>query len=362
MPPPLSTAAPPTPHPTSLPPPPSLCRCPCCGQARASHYLALAAEAQAGGPRGAPAALRPRFLAAYRTACLRHDEVGQATLVNILLRSYLSHREVEAASALLGKVKFPEAASGAHLVRFLYYTGRVRAVQLEYSEAHAALLQASRKAPPGARAFHVTVTAFLAVVQLLMGDIPERALFARAPGALAPFMALTRATRAGSLPAFRAALAAHAPALARSGTLSLVRRLEANVIRTGLRRMASAYSRVTFADIAGKLGLGSAEDAEFLCAKAVKDGVLDAALDHARGVLLCQPRGNVYATKEPQEAFHRRITFCLDVHNEAVTSMRYAPKALRTDLESAEAKRAREEEEALMDFLAKGGEDDEEDY
>ncbi len=308
-------------------------------------------------------ALRPRFLAAYRTACLRHDETGQATLINILLRSFLAHREVEAAAALLSKVKFPDAASGAHLVRFLYYTGRVRAVQLEYSEAHAALLQASRKAPPSAHAFHVSVTAFLAVTQLLMGDIPERALFARAPGALEPYMALTRATRAGSLPAFRAALAAHAPALAAAGTLSLARRLEANVIRTGLRRCAAAYSKISFRDIAGKLGLGSAEDAEFTCAKAIKDGVLDAVLCHEEGVLVSQPRGNVYVTKEPQEAYHRRITFCLDVHNEAVQSMRYAPKALRTDLESAEARRAREEEEeALLEFFEKGGEDEDEDF
>ena len=27
---------------------------------------------------------------------------------------------------------------------------------------------------------------------------------------------------------------------------------------------------------------------------------------------------DVYTTNEPQQAFQRRITFCLDVHNEAV--------------------------------------------
>ena len=290
--------------------------------------------------------------------------MGQATLINLLLRSYISHKEFAAASALLSKVSFPEAASGAHLVRFLYYTGRVKAVQLEYSEAHAALLQASRKAPPSAHAFHATTTTYLAVTELLMGSIPDRALFARAPGALQPYMALTRATRRGSLPEFRGVLAAHGAALGAAGTLSLVRRLEANVIRTGLRRMAAAYSRISFAGIAGKLGLGGAEDAEYLCAKAIKDGVLEGALlDHEEGVMLCSTRANVYSTKEPQEAFHRRITFCLDVHNEAIQSMRYASKALRTDLESAEAKKKREEEEeALLDYLNNGGDEDDEDF
>ena len=40
----------------------------------------------------------------------------------------------------------PEGASNAQFVRFLFFTGRVHAVQLRYSEAHRALLQAVRKA------------------------------------------------------------------------------------------------------------------------------------------------------------------------------------------------------------------------
>ena len=27
---------------------------------------------------------------------------------------------------------------------------------------------------------------------------------------------------------------------------------------------------------------------------------------------------DIYSTKEPQEAFHHRITFCLDIHNQSV--------------------------------------------
>jgi 26S proteasome regulatory subunit N3 len=76
---------------------------------------------------------------------------------------------------------------------------------------------------------------------------------------------------------------AHAAAFARHGTLSLVRRLDANVIRAGLRRVASAYSCIRFADVAVKLRLGSAEDAEFLCAKAVRDGVLVPDLGYVTG-------------------------------------------------------------------------------
>lgn len=308
--------------------------------------------------------------------------------INLLLRSYIAAREFAPAAALLSKVRFPEAASAAQLVRFSFYSGRVQAVQLEYSDALESLLAASRKVPPTA-ALATAVAAFLAVVQLLMGgalaararmrgvcaagvlvrggraaddthpfpplpptDTPERRALS-AP-TLAPYLAITRAVRSGELARFRAEVATHAAALDAHGTLSLVRRLEANVIKTGLRRITAAYSCISFADVAARLHVGSAEDAEFLAAKAVRDGVLEAVLDHEAGTLVSRARANVYATKEPQEAFHRRISFCLDVHNEAVRAMRYAPRAARAELESAEAKKAREDEEAALAELGSG--------
>jgi 26S proteasome regulatory subunit N3 len=52
--------------------------------------------------------------------------------------------------------------------------------------------------------------------------------------------------------------------------------------------------------------------------QAIRDGVIDGVLDHEASSLISREVSNVYGTKEPQEAFHRRITFCLDVHNEAI--------------------------------------------
>lgn len=41
--------------------------------------------------------IRDYLYNAYRTACLRHDDMGQATLLNILLRNYLQFNHYEAA-------------------------------------------------------------------------------------------------------------------------------------------------------------------------------------------------------------------------------------------------------------------------
>jgi hypothetical protein len=79
--------------------------------------------------------------------------------------------------------------------------------------------------------------------------------------------------------------------------------------------------------------------------------------------LLCRPLPVSHSRRRClQEAFDRRITFCLDVHNEAVKGMRYPPGAHRPDLESEEARREREKDEAaLAQDIEDGKMDDDDD-
>lgn len=57
--------------------------------------------------------------------------------------------------------------------------GRIKAVQLSYSQAHTQFQQAIRRAPPATTApgFYQSVHKFFVVVELLMGEIPERQIF-----------------------------------------------------------------------------------------------------------------------------------------------------------------------------------------
>jgi 26S proteasome regulatory subunit N3 len=76
-------------------------------------------------------------------------------------------------------------------------------------------------------------------------------------------------------------------------------------------------------DVASKLGLASVQDTESVVAKTIRDGSIAAVLDHEKQVLKSRATSDVYVTKEPQEAFHARTAFCMDIHNEAVKAMRY---------------------------------------
>ena len=72
---------------------------------------------------------------------------------------------------------------------------------------------------------------------------------------------------------------------------------------------------------------------QFVCAKAIHDGVIDAVIDHSNGTLHSKETVNVYTTLDPQSAFQKRIAFCFDVHNDAVKVPRYLPTFSHLDLE-----------------------------
>jgi 26S proteasome regulatory subunit N3 len=325
--------------------------------ARIYHYYSLAHVRT-----GTLPSIRSQLLALHRTAVLRHDELGQEMLLNLLLRNHLAANLYDQAEALRSKAQRPETSrSATQAARYLYYYGRIQAVQLDYTAARDSLQQAARKAPTAAYAFRAEVNKWLALVRLLLSDVPERTELT-APGlatALAPYFHLTNAVRIGDLTAFQEVAERYRPVWARDRVVNLVVRLRQNVLRAGLARIGAAYSRISLADVAAKLGVASAADAESIVAKVIRDGGLEASIDHEAGVMVCRESADVYSTSEPAAAFHARTAFCLDIHNEAVRAMRFEEGANRRKGETEEARAERVKAEAeLSAALAEADEED----
>ncbi|KAJ3829537.1 PCI domain-containing protein [Lentinula raphanica] len=306
---------------------------------------------------------RPLFLAAQRTAALRHDDDTQASLINRLLRSYLAYSLYDQADKLVSKTTFPVSAGNPQYARYHYYLGRIKAVQLNYSDAHTNLQQAIRRAPPAtvAPGFYQAVHKLFVVVELLMGDIPDRGIF-RHPVLEKPlkgYFEIVKAVRTGSLSQFQQTVSKHAALFQADKTHTLITRLRQNVIKTGIRRLSLAYSLISLKDICVKLHLDSEEDAEYIVGKAIRDGVIDGRLIHEDGWMACGGAGGVkrgYGS-EVAEIFSRRIGYCLELHNQSVKAMRYPLNAHRKELADAEG--AREREKELAKEIQEGDLDDE---
>ncbi|CAI8036144.1 26S proteasome non-ATPase regulatory subunit 3 [Geodia barretti] len=281
---------------------------------------------------GQLAGIRGFLHARLRTATLRHNEEAQAVLMNLLLRNYLHHNLYDQADKLVSKSKFPESANNNEIARQHYYLGRIKAIQLEYSEAYTHLVQAIRKAPASsAVGFRQTANKFAVVVQLLLGQIPDRSTFRdpilRRP--LAPYFKLTQAVRNGDLELFSNTLDLYGAQFHSERTYTLIVRLRHNVIKTGVRMISLSYSRVSLEDIAEKLKLDSSIDAEYIVAKAIRDGVIEATIDHEQGFMQSK-------------------------------AMRYPPKAYRKDFQSVEERREREQQD--LELAKEMAEEDDEEF
>jgi len=316
--------------------------------ARLYRYRSLCAD-RAGDE--AKRTVRSELVAAHRLACLSRASDVQATLLNLILRDLLDSKLVEQAKQLSQNTAFPEAASNNQLCRYLYYMGKIQALQLEYTDSFAKLSQCLRKAPENTGlAFRVAVQKLQIIVQLLTGEIPPREVFF-SPGMtkhLRPYMDLTGSVRQGDVAVFTRIAEKHSAVFAADGTDVLIGRLAHNVVKAGLRRLNISYSRISLADIAERLSLGSARSAEYIVAKAIRDGVIDGVIDHDGGFLRSNEITDVYSTNEPAEAMHRRITFCLNTHAEAVKGLRYPEDAY----EKANKKKKGDEEEKTEEEIA----------
>jgi 26S proteasome regulatory subunit N3 len=85
-------------------------------------------------------------------------------------------------------------ANNNDLARYLYYMGRIRALQLQYGDAAQYFQLSLRKAPQdSAIGFKQNINKWVVVISLLRGEIPERAIFRASIHrvTLAPYLQLT---------------------------------------------------------------------------------------------------------------------------------------------------------------------------
>ncbi|KAJ1679657.1 26S proteasome non-ATPase regulatory subunit, partial [Spiromyces aspiralis] len=229
-------------------------------------------------------AIRPNLLNLLTMSSIKLDYETQATVLNLLLRNYIHYKLYDQAQKLVLRSPFPETASNAQLARYMYYVGLIKALRLDYTEAHKYVEDCIRKVPTNDHTcgFQQAATKLLVVIELLLGQIPKRSLFKQQylKKALVPYLALTQAVRVGELVQFQRVVETYRDKFEKDGLYALILRLHHNVIRAGIRSICQAYSAISFKDISIKLDLNSEEDAQYIVAKAIRDGVIDAVINY----------------------------------------------------------------------------------
>jgi 26S proteasome regulatory subunit N3 len=162
----------------------------------------------------------------------------------------------------------------------------VKAVRREYGESLDMLNQAIRKCPDTAKGFKIICQKAAIVVELLLGEIPNREIFSDVLifTNVYPYCKLIQVVLEGELSNFNRTVEEYKPTFQKDGLYNIILRLNQIVIRIGLRKISLAYSRISLADIASKLKIPG-EDVEFVVAKALRDGIMQGEIDHESQIL-----------------------------------------------------------------------------
>lgn len=236
-------------------------------RAKSYYYIALIAEKT-----GYYRTIMNELQSAYRKACLDLDEITQVTLSNCIVRYYLLNNAVEQARNFLSKTKFHENVSTHEDSRYLFYLGRINAVQMNYSEAFKHLTNSLRKAPEiCGMGFKIVVQKMLIIVELLMGEVPDVKTFSNNTNIdfrpLKPYLDLIKAVKQGNLDEFKDVLVKYENMFVKDNNYTLIQRLRHVVIKIGLRKINLSYSRISLKDITEKLKLESEKETEYIIAK-----------------------------------------------------------------------------------------------
>lgn len=131
------------------------------------------------------------------------------------------------------------------------------------------------------------------------------------------------------------------------------------VIKFGLKKMNISYSKISLADIASKLSLESVEETEQIVAKAIRDGVIDATINHDEQYIQSLPQTDVYTSNEPQAILHKRIKFCMETRNDAVKALVFYQQEDKRDFGDVDEDKVDKEDDLLAALLEEmGGFDD----
>ena len=258
---------------------------------------------------------------------------------------YLITNNVDLARAFLSKTRFKENISTNEDSRYLFYIGRIEAIQMNYSEAFKHLTNSFRKAPEKTGdGFKTLVQKHIIVVQLLMGEIPDvNSLLNQNFNTFKPYLNLLKVVRHGNLDEFKDICNKYSNEFERDQLFTLIQRIRHVVIKAGLRKINLSYSRISIKDITEKLKLESEKEAEYIIAKAIRDGVFLAKINHDEGFVQSMEIKDIYSTFEPQRSYNNRILFLNKIYNDALQAMKYSEKQDETkkgekkDLEEEDA-------------------------
>ena len=93
------------------------------------------------------------------------------------------------------------------------------------------------------------------------------------------------------------------------------------------------------------------DETEQIVAKAIRDGVIDAIINHDEGYMKSKEVSDVYTSNQPQNMLQKRIKFCMELHKDAVKALEYPQKEDKRDFGDLDEEKSIKEEDLLASLM-----------
>jgi len=186
-----------------------------------------------------------------------------------------------------------------------------------------------------------------------MGEIPNRQIFSQTylQKPLSPYFQIVNCVKSGDMDTFKKIVTKYEAIFRQDKNYSLILRLRHTVLKFGLKKLNISYSKISLKDIMTKLSLETVEETEQIVAKAIRDGVIEAVINHDEGFMQSREQNDVYTSNDPQKMLNKRIKFCMDLHNDAVKALEYPPKEDKRDFGDLDEEKSMKEEDLLASLM-----------
>ena len=286
---------------------------------------------------------------------LYNNSLTEATCHNFLLRHYLRTKQLDLADAFIKERPYPNISYARLYARHAYYHAYLLALQGDYMKARRFLVQKAIKHGtelPDAVGFNQHVYRLLTVLQLLLGEIPDRFILKTPDLSLSPaYLDLVLSVRKGDLHAYHQVCQTYQDRFIAEGLDVLISRLHSNVLIAGLRRLNRIYTQISLSAISTKLGINSLQETINITSKAITEGLLPATLDLERQCLYSKLQPALYSTKLPAIELDESIYEARAIRKMLVKALRFGdPKKIgkkEVAKEESILDQARENEDAF---------------
>jgi 26S proteasome regulatory subunit N3 len=193
-----------------------------------------------------------------------NKELGNEDTVSVLTNCIL---DMLISNKIFQRIENPMSSSPEQ-ARYSYYNGIIAMVEGGYEEAlqcfHTSAILSSGKQ------FNVVIEKCIIVCMLLLSDYSIPYSY---NSRLKAYFGLITAVKQADLPKFEEELEKNREEFMNEGLYFVIRRLAQNVVQEGIRKVSLVYSRISFSDITGLLGM-SEEDVGFLVQKTILQGFM----------------------------------------------------------------------------------------